>query len=1331
MSSQLGKKILSVTLATTTTMWLSGVSLVVPFMASAAAPGGLTDGDIFHVSGDAKVYIAKMVGTKNFKRWVQTPEIFNSYLHLKWENLKTVTQDVLNAYTETALVRALGDTKVYYITAPDRRWVASPEALTANAWDWDSVYTINSFELALYREGAPITGAMGGTPTPSVSTLPGSVLQVGPPGTQVAATTFVSGNSASAGAQSLADVMRIKFTAGTDGDVKVKKVVLTRGGISSDSDISDMYLYDGAMRVAESPAISSAKITFSNTAGMFIVAKGMSKEITVKLDLTSNTAGGKTMNFSLGAASDVETDGAAVQGTFALASNTHSTANVTDLGRILFQNSYPSANTTVDAQNNLDIWRFTVAASNQDIELRRFRVTIVGTVNSADLTNFKLMDGGAQVPGSATIANLDSNKVADFDLSGTPLKIKSGITKTLTVRADVIGGTNRTFRASIQKRADAEVFDAGYKVMLRPMTAAASDTFSIMQPNTAAAFTGTNVDFTVNAGSITATVATDAPSGNVAISGTNVILARYDFKASGEDVKVTDLAVCVDWSASNTATHGFQNGQVFINDGAGTAYAQVGTTDSNLTVDDTAAANCDDAADFNAFSLGSQFIVKAGKTRQVEVRADMTSTGTGAPAVAAGQTIVVALNNGNSSSAANAQGLVSLTSITVPSANLSGRSVTVASGAISVAPNGGMANYSVSNPLIVGQSNARIASIVVTAGAGEAVDMTSIVLQANGTDGREWGRNMTNLKICKVGTACVGDGNQIGATVASLSRTDEAESKTFTVSPAMRINAGTSITFDVHADILTSASDTAVSIAGVRVAASGVTATGVTTGTSSSAPAAATAMQNIFIAAAGAFTIAAAPASDLPVAQIYKMSSASPAAQNEVVVGKFTLNSQFENTNVERVTVNDTFSGGVGTSTRASSTLKNLRLYVGSVGSANLLAGPAGLVATITPVVGGYADFNGGFSAVSGQGITVGTNGTYFVVPKDTTKTIVVTAEVNNYLEASSGQTHIFSLQTNTQLSAPGPQRAIVAKGAVSSVSTNGPTAANANIGSTYEIRRNYPIVASATSGLTGLATGTTGDKTFYKFTVQVPAGDKDVRVKKMTFEVTLNDTTTSTVLSLSDWRVKRNGAFVTASDFRFFNSAVATTSAFSSLGGTASIVGCAAASTCDDNEASGLRAYAAEITANTNTGNSSTTKVTLAFAGEEIITAGNTSTYELVSNVNNFNVGASTDSDSIGVRILGDTNSLAEDRTGDVSVPARFSVAGHSAIFLVDGDVDDSNFIWSDLWDDLTAHTSVAISATVGTVTNGHDWTNGVLVPENIGATDFLPTSTYTTSKQ
>jgi hypothetical protein len=1330
MSSQLGKKILSVTLATTTTVWLSGVSMLVPFMMANAAPGNLMDGDIFHVSGDPKVYIAKMVGAKNFKRWVQTPEIFNSYLHLKWENLKTVTVDVLNAYTETALVRALGDTKVYYVTAPDRRWVASPAALTANSWDWDSVYTINSFELALYREGAPITGAIGATPTPSptVTTLPGSVLQVGAPGTQIAATTFVSDNDAAGGAQSLADVVKIKFTAGTDGDVKVKKLVLTRGGISADADISDMYLYDGAVRVAESPSISSAKITFSNATGMFTVTKGMSKEITVKLDLASNTAGGKTMHFSVGAASDVETDGATVQGTFALMSNTHSTANVTDLGRILFQNSYPSANTTVDAQNNLDIWRFTVAASNQDIELRRFRVTIVGTVNSTDLTNFKLMDGGAQVPGSATIANLDSNKVADFDLSGTPLKIKSGITKTLTLRADVVGGTNRTFRASIQKRADVEVFDAGYKVMLRPMTAAASDTFSIMQPNANANFSGANVDFTVNAGSITATVAVDSPAGNVAVSGTNVVLSRYDFKASGEDVKVTDLAVCVDWSASNTATHGFQNGQVFINDGSGTAYAQVGTTDSNLTVDDTAAANCDDAGDFNAFSLGSQFIVKAGKTRQVEVRADMTSTGTGAAAVAAGQTIVVTLNNGNSSSAANAQGLVSLTSITVPSANLAGRSVTVASGAISVAANGGMADYSVSNPLIVGQSNARIASIVVTAGAGEAVDMTSIVLQANGTDGREWGRNMTNLKVCKVGTACAGDGNQIGATVASLSRTDETESKTFTVSPATRINAGTSVSVDVHADILTSASDTAVSIAGVRVALNGVTATGVTTGTSSSAPAAATAMQNIFIAAAGAFTIAAASDSVLPVAQIYKMSS--PSGTNEVVVGKFTLNSQFENTNVERVTVNDTFSGGVGTSTRASSTLKNIRLYVGSVSGSNLLAGPTGLVATITPVVGGYADFNGGFNAVTGQGITVGTNGTYFVIPKDTTKTIVVTAEVNSFLEASSGQTHLFSLQANTQLSAPGPQRAIVSKGSVSSVSTNGPTAA-ANIGKSYEIRRNYPIVAPSTSGLTGLATGTTGDKTFYKFTVQAPAGDKDVRVKKMTFEVTLNDTTTSTILSLSDWRLKRNGSFVTASDYRFFNSAVATTSAFSSLGGTASIVGCAAASTCDDNEASGLRAYAAEITANTNTGNSSTTKVTLALAGEEIIDQSATNTYELVANVNNFNVGAATDSDSIGVRILGDTNSLADDRTGDVSVPARFSTAGHSAIFLVDSDVDDSNFIWSDLWDDLTAHTSVAISATVGTVTNGHDWTNSVFVPENVGATDFLPTSTYTTSRQ
>ncbi|MDP3794557.1 MAG: hypothetical protein Q8R13_01350, partial [bacterium] len=959
-STKLGKKVLSVTLATSTTLWLSGLSLIAP-IASAAAPGNLMDGDTFRVGTDAKVYIAKMVGDKYFKRWVMTPDIFNVYGHLSWSAIKSISQADADMYVETKLVRVESDPMVWYLDGMTRRHVANPDAFNANGWDWQAVYQINAKEAAFYAEGAQITGAIG--PSPSPSTVAGTVLQVGTPATQTGATTLVSGSTAAMGAESLRDVMKIKFTAG-DSDVKVKKVVLTRGGISADSDINDMYLYDGSTRLAETPAVSSSKITFSNSSGIFTVNSGVSKEITVKLDLTSNTAGGKTINFSVAAATDVETDGATVSGTFPVASNTHSTANVTDIGRMLFQNSYPSAATTVDPQNDLDVWRFTAAASNQDVEIRRMRITFVGTIASTDLVNVKLLDGGVQV--GSTIANLDSNKVADFDLSGSPLKVKSGQTKTLTVRADVVGGTNRTFRASVQKRADVEVYDAGYKVWIRPMTSSTADTFSIMQPNSSSNFSGTNRDFTINTGTLTVTVATDSPSGNVANGATSVALARYDFKAAGEDIKVTDLVVCLDYSGGEGANDGLANGKVFVNSGSGTEYVQVGTTDSNLNVDDTAPANCDNTQDFNSFTLGSQLIVKAGTTRQVEIRADIVRGSSSGTATASGDTYVIALNAGNSSDASNAQGLTSLTSLTVPAADLSARTVTNSAAAISVAKNEGLADYTTSNPLVIGQSNAKIASIAITAGSGEGIDLNSIILQANGTDGREWGRNFTNLKLCKSGTAC-SSGNQIGSTAASLSTTDEAETKTFTVSPAVVITSGTQYIIDVHADVLSSASDTGLSIVGVRVAASGVTGTGKTTGTSVSAPTAVTSMQNVYISAGGTMSITAAPSSDLPVAQIYTMTPTGASAANEVVVGKFRLNPQFEDFDVERIILNDTFTVGMG-STTASSTLRNVRLYSGSVASTNLVAGPVNPVSTITPAVGAYVDFNGGFK--TGGGLT-------------------------------------------------------------------------------------------------------------------------------------------------------------------------------------------------------------------------------------------------------------------------------------------------------------------------------------------------------------------------
>ncbi len=135
--------------------------------------GALVDGDVIRnpdAEGMAQfdVYIAKIVGTKLFKRLILSPHIFESYGHLEWSNIKLVDTAAMDSYTTSNLVRAwdptadLDDPKVYKLT-PDgdtgtKQWLNMTAAeFVLAGYDWDSIYIINKVDRDAYTTGTPIT----------------------------------------------------------------------------------------------------------------------------------------------------------------------------------------------------------------------------------------------------------------------------------------------------------------------------------------------------------------------------------------------------------------------------------------------------------------------------------------------------------------------------------------------------------------------------------------------------------------------------------------------------------------------------------------------------------------------------------------------------------------------------------------------------------------------------------------------------------------------------------------------------------------------------------------------------------------------------------------------------------------------------------------------------------------------------------------------------------------------------------------------------------------------------------------------------------------------
>src|SRR3990167_7929137 len=107
----------------------------------------------------------------------------------------------------------------------------------------------------------------------------------------------------------------------------------------------------------------------------------------------------------------------------------------------------------------------------------------------------------------------------------------------------------------------------------------------------------------LEAGTLSIAKAADSPNTDIAVSATNVLMARFEVRAAGEDVKVEAVTVDVD----QTAAGGMDNGKVFLN---GT---QIGSTK-------------DVAAGGTEFTFGSSFIARHGQTEIIEIYGDAKET---------------------------------------------------------------------------------------------------------------------------------------------------------------------------------------------------------------------------------------------------------------------------------------------------------------------------------------------------------------------------------------------------------------------------------------------------------------------------------------------------------------------------------------------------------------------------------------------------------------------------------------------------------------------------------------------------------------------------------
>ncbi len=684
----------------TTVLSLSGVAYLAP-VASAVTPAdfGLTEGNTVSVDGlptgdplfDPDIYIVNDWG---YKRLFLNPAIFNFYGHLGgFAAVKKVSPATRDAFGTSGLFRnceagsSWNNGRVYgvEVTGEDvglLHWVntTGAQAVQDDPNFFLKVFCINDNEFNWYTNG----GTRFGADYTSVNQVPqyNRTSQITPSGS--VSVSLASDNPAPGtivNGQARYDLAHFMFS----GSGAVKSLKFRRVGVSADATLTNVYLYQGTTRLTDSATVSSGVITFNDAVALFNVAG--SANISVQADV--NGSAGETVGVEL-----YEMNGAAV-GPYR--GNMHTIATVANLATVAFgASTTPSTATTVDPANDVVAWQNTLTVGNRYVWLKSLQFRTVGSVLTGDLRNYRLFVDGVAV-GSA-VAQADANGYVVFNMSGAPVKLETG-SRVVKVMLDVVGGSGRNFFLSVRQASDIWAVDSQYNAGV--LATDAGDGFPV----------DTAVQ-TVSSGTLTVTKRTDSPAGDVVKDGSGVVLARFDFKAQGERMKVENLRV--NFTAGNDSNlEALRNGALYA-DGV-----QVGST-ATIWEDSTTGSN---STAYTQFNLGSSLIVEPGVVRVVEIRADIFDSN-GVNDITAADTITANIIAG----ASNVQRLTSLNYVSSSAA--SGNQMTVATGSLSAGKYSGYANQSVVTP----KTGVKLGHFTIAAASSENVNVNTIDIGFNGTN---------------------------------------------------------------------------------------------------------------------------------------------------------------------------------------------------------------------------------------------------------------------------------------------------------------------------------------------------------------------------------------------------------------------------------------------------------------------------------------------------------------------------------------------------------------------------------------------------------------------
>jgi hypothetical protein len=568
---------------------------------------------------------------------------------------------------------------------------------------------------------------------------------------------------------------KIDLTAGTDGDVTVDSVVVERTGQGSDDAFAGIVLMntDGTL-IGIAKTLNSAHQATVGTS--FTIPAGTTKTVVIGANMNSSLSSqtGETPALSVVAVNTSAT----VTGVLPITGATHTINNSLSIGSVTTARGSldPGSSQTKEVGTtgyNFSSVKFT-AGSQEDLYLKSIRWYQSASAAASDLANVKTVVDGVEYD------TTQSGKYYTTVFPDDGLLIKKGFSKDVTIKGDIVGGSNRGIDFDIDRRTDIHLVGKTYKYGITPPLASSAATADSSSFNNSDNPYYDAAEVTISAGTMNVSSWTGVPAQNLAVNLADQPIAGFTIDVKGEPISVGTMTfnfTLVDNSGSSIGLGDITNLKLVDENGevlAGPADGSGATTKSGtIQLSDTV-----------VFPVGVTNVIL-----QAKLGTDFASNDT------------IAASTTPSSDFGTVTGQVTGNTITpAPTSAVSGPTQTVKAGSLTVT----VSSQPTSRTVIAGAQQFEFARYIFDASAsGEDVRITTIPLYFDTTGSR------TDLTNCQLYDG-IDSGSQsltTGSNVKNPASGDTASSTTFTFDGAgLIIPKGTSKTLSLRCDLATNTS---------------------------------------------------------------------------------------------------------------------------------------------------------------------------------------------------------------------------------------------------------------------------------------------------------------------------------------------------------------------------------------------------------------------------------------------------------------------------------------------------------------------------------------------